>query len=364
MNLRTSLAGSLRGYAAPGARLALKQRAADNDTLASDHEHRGTSLESVAPVLGLYYRALSGRNAALLPFGNRYDPEQYPDTHTTIRLPDRIARYFSDSGNFNWYKATLTHRAAHYDGGTFGFGFLRPATHFRSLRPASLDEVEHYGEESDLELFFSLFAQRQFSITIFTVMEDLRLDEWVKRRYRGFSRGYQKIQHSALHDRPEIDGMGPRNALAEAMLRISLGAEPEFTLPALLHEPLRQMAQLMRPLALPDARVEDSAEAALRAYCLLAGLPNMQADYGPATPVDVTLATPERAWPTIWPEPEQTRLEGDDVLQTVIAPVSYRDQLGSRFANYRGTGPLDQQSIYRFTLKIAVTRPPQVPEVG
>jgi nitric oxide reductase NorD protein len=345
----------MRGYTVPGVRAALKKRAAgiegaegDNP---DDHDHPGQTLEGVAPVLGLYYRALSGRNAALMPFGDRNDPAQYPDTHTTIRLPDRIGRFFSGNDNFIWYKIALTHRAAHYEGGTFTFDFKRRAPHFASLRPSDLGEREIHAMESELEVFFSLFAQRQLAIEIFTVLEDLRLDEWAKRRYAGLRAGYAKIQRACLHDRPALIGMGPRNMLAEIMVRISLATQEQtWSVPPLLHDPVRRLHQLMLPLLSAEARVEDSAEAALRAYCLLVGMPNMDdADYGAATAVDLTLPMAEKAWPTIWPEPERSHLEGDEVLATVMAPVSYRDQLGSRFTNYRGAGPLDQQAIYRFT---------------
>ena len=315
-----------------------------------DHRHAGQSLEGVAPVLGLYYRALSGRNAALVPYGNRSDPQQYPDTHTTIRLPDRMFRFIWGNGNFLWYKVALTHRAAHYDGGTFSFAFERPAAHFATLRPVSMDETTRFEHESDLETFFSLFAQRRLAIEVFTAMEDLRLDEWSKRRYPGLRGGYEKIQRAALHDRPPLTSLGPRNALAEVMLRISLASNESFALAALLHEPARRLRQVMQPLSFDNARVEDSAEAAMRAYCLIVGLPNMVADYGPHLPVDLSSPQREPQWPTLWPEPEKTRLEGDDVLATVMAPVSYRDQLGSRYTHYKGAGPLDQQAIYRFTL--------------
>ncbi|MDB5774202.1 MAG: hypothetical protein JWP38_335 [Herbaspirillum sp.] len=339
----------MKGYTLPGVRAALKKRAAGIDGDADDHEHPGRTLEGVAPVLGLYFRALSGRNAALLPFGDRNDPEQYPDTHTTIRLPDRIGRFFSGNDNFIWYKIALTHRAAHYEGGTFSFAFQRRAAHFESLRPSAMDEVESHEQASDLENFFSLFAQRQLAIEVFTVMEDLRLDEWAKRRYPGLRGAYEKNQRAALHDRPSLNGMGPRNALAEIMVCISLGSKRPLSLPAMLHEPVRRLMGVMQPLCLPDARVEDSAEAAMRAYCLLVGLPNMEADYGPSLALDPARPLRELRWPAIWPEPEKTRLEGDEVLATVMAPVSYRDRLGSRFTNYKGAGPLDQQAIYRFT---------------
>lgn len=339
----------MKGGFASGLRATLKQRESAPERGDADHRHPGQSLEGVAPVLGLYYRALSGRNAALVPYGDSNDPQQYPDTHTTIRLPDRIGRFVSGSGNFLWYKVALTHRAAHYEGGTFSFEFLRPAAHFTSLRPPNLDEMQRHEHESDLETFFNLFAQRQLAVEVFTVMEDMRLDEWSKRRYPGLRGAYEKIQRAALHDRPSLTSLGPRNVLTEVMVRISLASQPAFDLPALLHEPARRLLQVMQPLYRHDARVEDSAEAAMRAYCLIVGLPNMEADYGPNLAVVLSPPQSEAQWPTVWPEPEKTRLEGDEVLATVMAPVSYRDQLGSRYTHYKGAGPLDQQAIYRFT---------------
>ncbi len=339
----------MKRYTPPGVRIALVAGAPGAVAADDEHRHAGQSLEGVAPVLGLYYRALSGRNAALLPFGNRSDPQQYPDTHTTIRLPDRMFRFVWGRGNFYWYKVALTHRAAHYDGGTFDFKLVRPAVHFVSLRPTNMETYKRHEHASDLEIFFGLFAQRQLAIEIFTVMEDLRLDEWSKRRYAGLRREYEKIQRAALHDRPSLADRGPRDALAEVMVRTSLAPNEAFNLPALLHAPVHRLQKIMQTLCRDDARVEDSAEAAMRAYCLIVGLPNLNADYGPNLRVDESVPLNEPQWPTAWPEPEKNRLEGDDVLATVLTAVAYRDQLGSRYTYYKGAGPLDQQAIYRFT---------------
>lgn len=341
-------------YTILGARNAFRKFAPDSARGANEHAHPGQTLEGVAPVLGLYFRALSGRNAALAP-NARDDRKHYPDTHTTIRLPDRINRFPLSSSNFLWYKVALTHRAAHYEGGTFDFRLFAPARHFSSLRPPSPRELNRHESESELETYFNLFAQRQLAVEIFTIMEDLRLDEWAKRRYPGLRAGYESIQRTAMHDRPTLVGLRPRDALAELMVRISLGwkqpTQPRqrLRLPQLLHEPACQLLKVMAPLTHREARVEDSAEAAMRAYSLLVGIPNLEADYGPALPVDAARPILDRQWPTVWPEPEQIRLEGDEVLAITITPVAYRDQLGSRYANYRGAGPLDQQAIYRFT---------------
>lgn len=338
----------MRGYVTPGVREALKRLGSDSPRGDDDHPHPGQSLEGAGPVLGLYYRALSGRNAALLPYGNRDDPAQYPDTHTTIRLPERITRFAQNAGNFAWYKVALTHRAAHYEGGTFAFDLDRDATLHPRLRPARA-ELLRFEHETDLETYFRIFAQREFAIEVFTLCEDLRLDAWAKRRYAGLRRAFERVQQAALADRPAISVLRPRDALAEYAVRVTLESDAPPSVPALLHDPVRQMRGVLTPLARPGATVEDSAEAAMRAYCLLLRLPNLEADYGPATEVDFTVAPAVFAWPAIWPEPERTHLEGDDVLATAFTPVGYRDRLGSRYTLYRGAGPLDQQAIYRFT---------------
>lgn len=332
----------------PGFRVALRRRALFRPRGDDDHRHPGQSLEGVAPVLGLYYRALSGRNAALLSYGNQDDPQQHPDTHTTIRLPPRVARFGLGSSNFAWYKVALTHRAAHYEGGTFDFCFTKPARHFARLRPPA-DAVERYGHESDLETFFRLFAQRSLAVETFTVLEDLRLDEWAKRRYPGLRGGFEAVQRDAVQERPPLAGLRPRDALAETMMRLSLDAVAVIELPALLHEPVRELARAVQLLRAADATVEDSAEATMRLYCLIVRLPNLDADYGPATPVNLALPPTPIEYPTLWPEPERTHLEGDEVLTATMTPVAYRDRLGSRYTLYRAAGPLDQQAIYRFT---------------
>lgn len=311
----------------------------------NQHRHPGRSLDEVAPVLGLYYRALSGRNAALLPDGGEGDPERYPDTHTTIRLPARVARFALGGDNFEWYKAALTHRAAHYAAGTFDFSFAAHAAHFHRLRPAAAPG----GSSSDLEAFFKLFTRRELAIEVFTVIEALRVDEWVKRRYPGLASKYALVQKNALGERAGyLASRGPRDALAEVLIQASLGAAT-YTVPAPLHAPVRRLLALCALVARDGARVEDSAEAMLRAYSLIAAAPNLAADGGPATPVDLGLPVVDGPWPAEWPEPERNRLEGEEVLHARFDTVAYRDKLGSRIARYKAAGPLDQQAIYRFT---------------
>lgn len=313
----------------------------------NQHLHPGRSLEDVAPVLGLYYRALSGRNAAILPDASEGDAERYPDTHTTIRLPARVARFVLGGDNVEWYKAALTHRAAHYAAGTFAFSFAADAAHFLRLRPRTIERSEG---ATDLEAFFRLFAERELAIDVFTVLEALRLDQWVKRRYPGLARKYALVQANALGERAGfLADRTPRDALAEVLIQTSLGATDAPVLPTLLHEPVRRLVAVCQKIAREGARAEDSAEATLRAYALIAAMPNLAADYGPASAVDLAAAVADGPWPGEWPESEKNRLEGEEVMRVRFAPVAYRDRLGSRITRYKAAGPLDQQSIYRFT---------------
>jgi hypothetical protein len=316
----------------------------------NEHAHPGRTLEAVAPVLGLYYRAVSGRNAAILADGSERDPERYPDTHTTIRLPARVARFAVGSANFDWYKVAFTHRAAHYTAGTFAYSDSLEAAHFARLRPAPAAGPGPDAPRSDLEHFFALFSLRELAIETFCVIEALRIDEWAKRRYPGLAKKYRLVQRNALMERAEyLSRRSPRDALAEVLIQRSLGAEAPPQVPAVMHDPARRMLAVCAAIAAEGARVEDSAEATLRVYSLIARLPNLEADYGPATPIDLSVTPPDGAWPAEWPEAERNKLEGEEIMHTRFDPVAYRDRLGSRITLYKAAGPLDQQSIYRFT---------------
>lgn len=323
----------------------------------NEHPHAGVAFESMVPILGIYYRSLAARNVAILPYGDDNDPKQYPDTHTTIRLPSRITEFPTSKSNYAWYKAALTHRAAHYERGTFEFLFSRPAQYFSRIRPKEFSRIDRYKHESDLETFFKLFSQKQTALEVFTVLEALRLDEWIKVRYPGFKQDFIQIQEAALGKRPTFEQLCPRDAFAEVMVRLSLKTTKKFQVPALLHEPIRQLKTVVSYLEHENARVEDSAEATLRIYSLLVKLPNLEANYGPSTAVDMDRSPHLANWANTWPEVEN-RLEGDEVLEVTINPVDYRDSLGSRYTLYKAAGPIDQEVIFRFTDDEELEAPP------
>ena len=272
------------------------------------HRRSAQSLDEAARILGLYYRALCGRKVALVSCG---PSQQSHDSDHTVWLPETVARFGEASANFAWCKVALTHRAAHHEGGTFDFRFHREARHYARQRPR-LVQVARTGHESDLELFFRQFEQRDLAVELFTLCEDLRLDEWSKRRYAGLRSAYERVQRAALLERRDFAQLRPRDALAEYLVRVTLGDDTLPPLDARLQETARRLRAALSPLREPDATVEDSAEAAWRAYRGLTALAGA---------------------------------EGGEVLPTIFT-VGYRDRLWTSYGRDHG---LDPQATYRFS---------------
>ncbi|TAN19987.1 MAG: hypothetical protein EPN30_11205 [Actinomycetota bacterium] len=302
-------------------------------------------LEEVQHKLAIYYQALAGRRVHLVPLAEDEMKTPPPDTGSTVRLPPKQA---SDQ----WYKLAVSHRAAHYEAGTFGFSFSTPGLYFDSLRPQSLEKIPVYDGDSELDWFFRLFARREMALDLFNVLEDFRIDEWAARRYRGLREIFVNTQRSELGRRPDITLMPPRQAFAEAIVRLSLNdRSASFGVSRILKTPAAWAVGVMEALGQPGASVEDSAEATIRLYHLLSGLPNV--DVPGAESALISLSEPEipingMLWPKEWPEPDPVHLEGDQVLEVNFEPVSYREQLGFWLRNYAPSAPPELQSIFTF----------------
>lgn len=310
----------------------------------------GVEFLAVRPVLDIYYRALSGRRAHLLPQHDDSDPAQYADSPTTIRLPQRVTSFATRRSNFDWYKVALSHRSAHYEHGTFDFS-LTDATVFSPSLLAPLHDAPRMEPETDLERVFRSFTYRSLFIDVFTVTEDLRLDAALPRRLPGLAAALQRVQEAELQARPDPATLPPRTALLELLVRASLGEAVPPPLPPLLHEPVRLLAATVAPLRASSASVADAVEAAIRVYALITRLPALAADYGAAVPVpEQPLDAADVAgfdWAIRLPEPDAVRLEGGAILEVEVAPVGYRDLIGTRYGRYGVPGPPGQEAIFR-----------------
>jgi nitric oxide reductase NorD protein len=301
------------------------------------------AFEPAQQALTLYFRALAGCGCELVPYDDDADLWQHPDTATTVRLPARVA--YEDAEE--WYRVAVTHRSLHHALGTFGLDLAAPEPLFARRRPHLPP-----ADVPALERFTRLFGRTALAVEVFAVLEDLRVDAAALRLFAGLAPAYQRVRHAALADRPELAVLAPRAAVAEALVRFSLGAG-QVLAPATLHGPLSTVVAVAGRLADPRASVESTAEAAIRVYAVLAGLPNVGA-IRTARPVRFDSLAADPAMdpddPRLVAVTEELRLEGDEALDVRLVPVRYRDVPGPRYAGQAASGMPLQEAILRMTV--------------
>jgi nitric oxide reductase NorD protein len=291
--------------------------------------------EPAQQALTLYFRALSGRGCELSPYADDADLWQHPDTATTVRLPATAPPVD------RWYDVALTHRALHHAMGTFGLDLDRPEPLFRRIRPAADRSLPA------LEQFARLFGRSALAVELYAVLEDLRIDAAAVRRFPGLAPAFRAVRREALENRPDLTLLPPRAAVAEALVRLTLGAR-DVMAPASLADPLARVSAVARVLFAPAATASSSLEAAIRVYQVLAGLPNVgiQRSVRPFAFADAVF---DRDDPWFRLGEKELRLEGDEKFDVRFHPVRYRDVPGPRYAGQQASGMPLQEAILRMT---------------
>lgn len=296
--------------------------------------------------LALYYRALCGRSCILVPYDDDSEERQHPDTDTTLRLPSHLHVPPPPPGVVaaDWYRVAVTHRALHHELGTFSLDLDAEETFFRRLRPRPLQDGR-----AGLEELVGLFARPVLGVEVFVALEDLRIDAAALRILPGLRPAYDWVRGASLADRPDARALPPRSAVAEALVRRSLGAA-SMDLAVQLHDVVRRVAAVAAPLEQPDASVETSLEAALRVYGVLARLPNVGQPSGPVSEVALRVGHVElRESDEDELHTQELRLEGDEVFDVRFAPVRYRDVPGPRYLGQQASGMPMREAILRMT---------------
>ena len=292
--------------------------------------------------LTLYHQAMCGRVCELLPYEDDADVWQHPDTATTIRLPSHPPTENLTVSADDWYRIAVTHRALHHACGTFALDLDRPEPFFRRQRPAPLGD----GLPA-LEQLVRHFGRTGLAVEILATLEDLRVDSVALRRLPGLAPVYRQVMKGALHGRPEPAQLAPRAAMAEALVRISLGAD-SLRLDRALAPALATVVAVARLMTNPAATVETAAEGTIRVYGVLASLPNVSRNPDLVTLRVADLGADVDAFAHIGTG-EEMRLEGDDVLDVRFLPVRYRDVPGPRYFGQAASGMPLQEAILRMT---------------
>lgn len=254
-------------------------------------------LAPLREMLRMYCHALSERNIELQDLAQLVEKnigwsrtDVATSDGTAIFLPSIVERFDGSAENFEFLKVMLTQQAGHLEFGSFDFQFKRSSTRFDDLRPKLAKAVQHdhaddhghqhhhhddeEGSLPELSRFFDLFANKKLALDIFSVVESSRIEAAVMRAYRGIAPVYQNLRQRTLSLRQELTLLPARESLIELMIRLSLGHTGAIRVPAQHVDVAHRIAELFAAAMAQGATIEDSAEASLRLYFLLARVAN------------------------------------------------------------------------------------------
>jgi len=239
-------------------------------------------LAKVSGLLTMYASALAGSEVELeaateLTHKNIgwVEVEQATTDGTRVYLPSSVDRHPTKPDNFSWLKVVTTHQVGHIEFGSFEFEFERAATRFEDLRPM-LEKTSQAQATTAMARYFNLFTNRALAADVFSVVEDTRMDYCVLSRYKGLAPRYRQVQADALSGRPRPHELPLQQAMVEMMIQLSMQHSDTIPVPHEYAKEARQIAGTLRLVQSDAATVEDSAEASLRIYSLIASLPNEQ----------------------------------------------------------------------------------------
>lgn len=287
----------------------------------------------------LFYKALTDRDVTI----EEFPPEEkasFPDTPTTIRLPRTTAAM----PKRRFFRLALAHRALHLQMGTFAFAISRVADPRMRAVLAPSDEGA-----SDLEVFFSTFADVSLAQLLFEILEDARMDACLPLAYPGLYNSLREAVEFEMGSRPGWQLLPPRAAAVELALRLSLDPRTRQA-PTAISEVGKDVIAIFDSLNLVEASVEEVALATVRLYGVVSLLPNLGIIDGLLVQSLGREAGHQRLsaiWPRNWPEGGRVRLEGDDILQLSLPGVSYRGSIGAFIIKAPTASGPDHQALYR-----------------
>ncbi len=226
-------------------------------------------------VLSLFAEGLSGHYMHLKPtdaLTGNFRPDGVTTDGTAVYLPPSVALFDSLRHNLGVYRIAVLHQLGFHENGTFEFSF----DELRRRQPdLPMDEMRPYDRPLDLERFFSLWQAPTLMRRVFMMIEDLRIDLALVRRYPGARADLDRVQTHELGKRAHVGDLRPFAGLLEGLVQYSLGAARAGLEVAEQTGRLGDMLDALAPVESMGASVYDSAWAAVQCYSVLdeVGLP-------------------------------------------------------------------------------------------
>ncbi|MBI3597384.1 MAG: VWA domain-containing protein [Nitrospirae bacterium] len=240
----------------------------------------GLSLKTVGRTLMLYAEGLSGRSVTIKPTTDLPDPvrETIGDAPTgdgrTIFLPPRIRLFPHDEDNFRLYKTSTLHEAGHLEFGTYEPNLQEMRDVINGVRAEYARRPDRRGrvpsESGSVHTaadYFNLFPNPSWARSLWTVLEDARVDFRLRTEYPGARRDMDQIVALDLQSRPKLEGLPPRTAIHEALLQLSITDTTEV--PLELAETVSGAYDLLLEVKKPTATSTDALMVLARLYRFL-----------------------------------------------------------------------------------------------
>jgi nitric oxide reductase NorD protein len=331
-----------RRHAEAGLAYFALESAAAQDRL-QELQHRVT-FTHVEPVLRLYTEALLGQRMALrttadLPPGLHMAGRDLPTSDgTTLFVPPQVSDFATERNNFAAYKVAILHQVGFYECGTFQFDMTVCAQRVPGLRPYLSTRDDPPALDEAFTHFFVAFPQPDLARSLFTLLEDARIDAALLRRYKGIRRDLALIMAHSLRQRPVLHGLSLREALLEGLLQRTLGKEMSDDVPALLRPLLQRLWQRVTLLYAQAATVYDTAAAVVDCYMLLTQIPPQAMATAPpdviASLTDLATQLPEDVDTLALADMFRQAGTGADTMP--MLPESAEPAMGTEPVPYRG----------------------------
>ena len=180
-------------------------------------------LSSVGSTLRLYAKALTGEQISihstedLVDHGIGWVTESVATTEgTSIYLPPFVNAFEEQPENFQAYKVFTTHQTGRLEFGSFRYQFGQPGMHTPETvvgREAQArggeGENGHKAPITPMQRFFDVFEDRTLIASLFTVVEDTRVDAVVSREYGGIRRSLRALQGAEAVNAARVAADGP-----------------------------------------------------------------------------------------------------------------------------------------------------------
>ncbi|MEP6946705.1 MAG: hypothetical protein ABJA02_12370, partial [Acidobacteriota bacterium] len=216
----------------------------------------GLPLERVQAVLRMYIEALTGKEIEVAPLSAAGEGSRIGDGKT-IFLPASVTEFNDDEMDFRLYKVLAAHGAGQIEFGTFAQdtkGLKAAFADLENLYSATADQLDAFSlagyiedvqsgktalsseqlaaqqkkkaaawpKGSDYRAVLNIFPEPRLARKIFSTMENARIDERLRRTYRGLVKDLDLMRKHLGENRPYIFDLPMHQVPFELLFQITL----------------------------------------------------------------------------------------------------------------------------------------------